>query len=206
MNGKRFFLCSFVLIQKNQKIKACIGPCRTCHRLFHQFPPSLVFICPATLSFLAHLSYSILRLRTSQPFSNKKGDFHTSHALDETPGSLQADYVLLKMEIKYNRLAMVTTQNFISSSCSLLLLNTDFSHSILVYTPVRARLLTRAWKVMKLLWQKKHRSSAFAPALKGENFVLVFFAFRIFFLPLAHYSCSILIFPATLSFLAHLSF
>jgi len=46
---------------------------------------------------------------------------------------------------------------------------------------------------MKLLWQKKHSPGAFAPALKGENFVLVFFVFRIFFLPLALYSCSKLI-------------
>ena len=124
MNGKRFFLSSFVLIQKNQKIKACIGPCRTCHRLFHQFPPSLVFICPASLSFFAHLSYSILRFRTSQPFSNKKGDFHTSQPLDETPGSLQADYVLLKMKNKYNCLAMITTLNFLPLA--------HYSHSILI--------------------------------------------------------------------------
>ena len=47
-------------------------------------------------------------------------------------GSLQADYVLLKMKNKYNCLAMVTTLNFLSFSCSLLTLKTDFSHSILI--------------------------------------------------------------------------
>lgn len=121
--------------KRNKKSRPAKGPCRTCHRFFHQFLPSLVFICPAFA--YPHANSSQIKKATS---SQGQRPWWKPGSLQAGQISAEINYLLCSNNVKkFN--CLIYSVFFVTAQQTIFFLREVFNSPEFIKQSVRLKII-----------------------------------------------------------------